>query len=94
MTNLFMQGDVQRMIDRGTAGVHVSDPRALQLSEADAKDLSFAQKAGFKSIDEYRAAIKQQFAEENRDFLDMQEFSASMWYDLATQSKQIAPWKG
>lgn len=36
------------------------------------------------------AQLQQQYAEENRDFLDMQEFSASMWYDLAAQSKQIA----
>ena len=36
------------------------------------------------------AQLQQQFAEDNRDFLDMQEFSSSMWYDLAAQSKQIA----
>lgn len=31
------------------------------------------------------AQLQQQFAEENRDFLDMQEFSASLWYELAVQ---------
>jgi hypothetical protein len=45
-----------------------------------------------KAIAEQRvqiAKLQQRFAEENRDFLDMREFSASLWYDLAQQAKLI-----
>jgi hypothetical protein len=36
------------------------------------------------------AQLQQKDAEENRDFLDMKEFSASLWYDLAKQAKGIS----
>lgn len=45
-----------------------------------------------KAIAEQRvkiAQLQQRFAEENRDFLDMREFSASLWYELAQQAKLI-----
>lgn len=35
------------------------------------------------------AQLQQKFAEENRDFLDMREFGARLWYELAQQAKRI-----
>jgi hypothetical protein len=35
------------------------------------------------------AALQQRQAEENRDFLDMREFSARLWYEIAQQAKRL-----
>jgi hypothetical protein len=35
------------------------------------------------------AQLQQRYAEENRDFLDMREFGARLWYELAQQAKRI-----
>ena len=35
------------------------------------------------------AQLQQQQAEENRDFLDMREFSARLWYELAAQARRL-----
>lgn len=45
-----------------------------------------------KAVAEQRvkiAALQQKQAEENRDFLDMREFSARLWYELAQQARRI-----
>ena len=36
------------------------------------------------------ARLQQRFAEENRDFLDMKEFSARMWYELARAMRGLS----
>jgi hypothetical protein len=36
------------------------------------------------------AQLQQRYAEENRDFLDLQEFSARLWYELARESRRLA----
>lgn len=51
-----------------------------------------AQAQARKAIAEQRvqiAQLQQRFAEENRDFLDMREFSAHLWYELAQQARRI-----
>ena len=35
------------------------------------------------------AQLQQRFAEENRDFLDMREFGARLWYEIAQQAKRL-----
>jgi hypothetical protein len=35
------------------------------------------------------AQLQQRQAEENRDFLDMQDFSAKLWYELAQQARRL-----
>ncbi|WP_345801295.1 hypothetical protein AAIB33_17840 [Microbacterium sp. AZCO] len=35
------------------------------------------------------AQLQQKYAEQNRDFLDMKEFGAQLWYDLAAQAKRL-----
>jgi hypothetical protein len=35
------------------------------------------------------AQMQQRFAEQNRDFLDMQEFSAKLWFELAREARRI-----
>ena len=35
------------------------------------------------------AQLQQRFAEENRDFLDMREFSSRLWYELARQARRL-----
>lgn len=35
------------------------------------------------------AQLQQKYAEQNRDFLDMREFSAGLWYELAQQAKRL-----
>jgi hypothetical protein len=35
------------------------------------------------------ARLQQRQAEENRDFLDMREFSATLWYEIAQQAKRL-----
>ncbi len=35
------------------------------------------------------AQLQQRQAEESRDFLDMQDFSAKLWYELASQAKRL-----
>ncbi|MFO1498525.1 MAG: hypothetical protein U1G07_09060 [Verrucomicrobiota bacterium] len=35
------------------------------------------------------AQLQQRFAEENRDFLDMREFGARLWYELAREARRI-----
>jgi hypothetical protein len=35
------------------------------------------------------AQLQQRQAEENRDFLDMREFSAGLWYELAAQARRL-----
>jgi hypothetical protein len=42
------------------------DPRAVQMSEDDARELAVAQSQGFASVAEYRAAIKAKFSEDRR----------------------------
>jgi len=36
------------------------------------------------------AQLQQKNAEENRDFMDLEEFSARLWYDLAREAKRIS----
>jgi Tc toxin complex TcA C-terminal TcB-binding domain len=51
-----------------------------------------AQAQARKAVAEQRvkiAQLQQRFAEENRDFLDMREFSARLWYELAQLAKRI-----
>jgi hypothetical protein len=36
------------------------------------------------------AQLQQKNAEENRDFMDLEEFSARLWYDLAKQAKRLS----
>jgi hypothetical protein len=36
------------------------------------------------------AQLQQRYAEENRDFLDMKEFSAHLWYELARQARKLS----
>jgi len=35
------------------------------------------------------AQLQQRYAEENRDFLDMREFGAQLWYELAQQARRL-----
>ncbi|MCW2528799.1 MAG: tetratricopeptide repeat protein [Pseudonocardiales bacterium] len=35
------------------------------------------------------AQLQQKYAEQNRDFLDLREFGAQLWYDLARQAERI-----
>lgn len=51
-----------------------------------------AQAQARKAIADQRvqiAQLQQRFAEENRDFLDMREFSDHLWYELAQQARRI-----
>ncbi|MCA9285598.1 MAG: hypothetical protein KDA22_10300 [Phycisphaerales bacterium] len=51
-----------------------------------------AQAAARVAVAEQRvkiAQLQQKHAEENRDFLDMREFGAQLWYELAQQAKRI-----
>lgn len=70
---------LQREITAATAYKAVSQ---AQVAQAQAR----------KAIAEQRvqiAQLQQRFAEENRDFLDMREFSAHLWYELAQQARRI-----
>ncbi len=59
------------------------------------KDISMAQIAQAQArlaVAQQRiriAQLQQRNAEENRDFLDMREFSSQLWYEIAQQAKRI-----
>lgn len=70
---------LQRAIDAANAYKGVAQ---AQVTQAQAR----------KDIAEQRvqiAQLQQRFAEENRDFLDMREFSARLWYELARQARRL-----
>jgi hypothetical protein len=71
---------LQRAIDSAVAYKAITQ---AQLAQAQAR----------KAIAEQRvviAQLQQRFTEENRDFLDMKEFSARLWYELAAQARRIS----
>ncbi|MBI5115120.1 hypothetical protein HZA56_01460 [Candidatus Poribacteria bacterium] len=70
---------LQRAIDSAAAYKQVAH---AQVNQAQAR----------KAIAEQRvkiAQLQQKQAEENRDFLDMREFSARLWYELAMQARRL-----
>jgi hypothetical protein len=70
---------LQQGIDSATAFQKVADN---QLDQAKAR----------KAVADQRvqvAKLQQRFAEENRDFLDMREFAASLWYELGRQANRL-----
>lgn len=70
---------LQREIDSANAYKQVAQ---AQVAQAQAR----------KSIAEQRvkiAQLQQKQAIENRDFLDMQEFSSHLWYELALQARRL-----
>ncbi len=71
---------LQRAIDSANAYKAVAQ---AQVNQAQAR----------KAVAEQRvviAQLQQRYAEENRDFLDMKEFSARLWYELASQARRIS----
>jgi small-conductance mechanosensitive channel len=94
-THLRMQNDIQKMIDTGGIGHHISDPRLPVLTEDESNDLMFARKAGYATIGEYHAAIKAQFAAEKREQeaqaeterLLSETHSLAQWWHLLTALK-------
>ncbi len=68
--------------------------RAVEAAEA-AKDIAAEQLAQAKAripVAKQRIAIaqaQQTYAEENRDYLDIREFSSRLWFDLAAQAEAI-----
>jgi hypothetical protein len=70
---------LQRAIDAANAYKGVAQ---AQVTQAQAR----------KDIAEQRvqiAQLQQRYAEENRDFLDMREFSSRLWYELARQARRL-----
>lgn len=70
---------LQRAIDSAAAYKQVAQ---AQVSQAQAR----------KAIAEQRvkiAQLQQRQAEENRDFLDMRQFSAHLWYEIALQARRL-----
>jgi len=71
---------LQRAIDAATAYRGVAQ---AQVAQAQAR----------KAVAEQRvqiAQLQQRFAEDNRDFLDMKEFSAGLWYEMASQARRLS----
>lgn len=71
---------LQRAIDSATAYKGVAQ---AQLAQAQAR----------KAIAEQRvqiAQLQQRHAEENRDYLDMKEFSSRLWFELARQARKLS----
>ena len=70
---------LQRQIDSATAYMGISQ---AQVAQAEAR----------KAVAEQRvqiAQLQQRNAEENRDFLDMKEFSSRLWYELAREARRL-----
>ena len=73
-------GRLQRAIEAAKAAIDIAN---TQISDAQAR----------LAIAEQRVAIasqQQAYAEENRDFLDMRELTAGLWYELAGQARALA----
>ncbi len=70
---------LQRDINAAQAYTGVAQ---AQLQQAQARQAAAQQRVVI-------AQLQQRFAEQNRDFLDMQEFSARLWYDLAREARRI-----
>ena len=70
---------LDRAIESAQAYVGVA---SAQLGQAQARAAVAQQRVAI-------ARLQQKQAEENRDFLDMREFSARLWYELAQQARRI-----
>ncbi|MGH7526455.1 MAG: hypothetical protein ACREMX_07100 [Gemmatimonadales bacterium] len=71
---------LQRAIDSAVAYKGIAQ---AQLAQAQAR----------RAIAEQRvviAQLQQRYAAENRDFLDMREFSSRLWYELAAQARRLS----
>jgi Tc toxin complex TcA C-terminal TcB-binding domain len=71
---------LQRAIDSATAYKGIAQ---AQVAQAQAR----------KAIAEQRvqiAQLQQRHAEENRDYLDMKEFSSRLWFELARQARKLS----
>ncbi|MEG4963719.1 MULTISPECIES: Tc toxin subunit A-related protein [unclassified Microcoleus] len=71
---------LQRAIDSATAYKGIAQ---AQIAQAQAR----------KAIAEQRvqiAQLQQRHAEENRDYLDMKEFSSRLWFELARQARKLS----
>lgn len=70
---------LKRALDASNAYIGVAQ---AQVADAQAR----------KAIADQRvvvAKLQQKYAEENRDFQDMEEFGASLWYELGQQAKKL-----
>ena len=70
---------LQRAIDAANAYKGIAQ---AQVNQAQARAAVAAQRIQI-------AQLQQKQAEENRDFLDMKEFSARLWYELALQARRL-----
>lgn len=70
---------LQRAIDASNAYKGIAQ---AQITQAQARAAVAAQRIQI-------AQLQQKQAEENRDFLDMKEFSARLWYELALQARRL-----
>ncbi|MBC7870112.1 MAG: hypothetical protein H7Y09_04685 [Chitinophagaceae bacterium] len=70
---------LQRAINAANAYKGISQ---AQVTQAQARAAVAAQRIQI-------AQLQQKQAEENRDFLDMKEFSARLWYELALQARRL-----
>jgi hypothetical protein len=71
---------LERAIDAAQTAINIANK---QIADAEAR----------LAIAEQRVAIaaqQQAYAEENRDFLDMRELTAGLWYELASQARALA----
>jgi hypothetical protein len=70
---------LQREINSAQAYKNVAE---AQLRQAQARRASAEQRVAI-------AQLQQRFAEENRNFLDLREFSARTWYELAREARRL-----
>jgi hypothetical protein len=70
---------LQREINSAQAYKNVAE---AQLRQAQARRASAEQRVAI-------AQLQQRFAEENRDFLDLREFSSRTWYELAREARRL-----
>ena len=70
---------LERAVDEARAAKEIAE---AQLTQAQARIGVADQRVAI-------AQLQQTYAEENRDHLDMREFSASLWFDLAAQARGL-----
>ncbi|PWT83400.1 MAG: hypothetical protein C5B44_00660 [Acidobacteria bacterium] len=80
ITNNLESGRLDREV---TAATQYAAVAQAQVADAQARVAIANQRVAI-------AQLQQRNAEENRDFMDLEEFSSRLWYDLAKQAKRLS----
>jgi hypothetical protein len=71
---------LERVVEAARAAIAIAE---AQLAQAEARQGVALQRVAI-------AGLQQAYAEENRDFLDMREFTSGLWFELAAQARGLA----